>query len=208
VYEWGDNSSSLSYNDTERVLANNWSFTWTGWLKSNTPDGAHARVLNTPGFEINDRGNAMMFGIGDNFSHNWHTTGAIDLNMNDWTFVAMTYDGTGTDDILKVYKGTETSSVALVATFTEQGQDQLTRSSDGAPLFIGNNNISNPRPFDGYIDEFRVWGRRNENVNPDPSGALTLEDLETVRQYDLVPEPATIALLGLGCFGMLRRRRS
>jgi hypothetical protein len=54
-------------------------------------------------------------------------------------------------------------------------------------LFIGNSTASADRPFDGYIDEFRVWGRRNENVNPDPSGALTLEELETVRQYDIDP---------------------
>lgn len=104
-----------------------------------------------------------------------------------WTFVAVTYDGTTAGQF---YRGTDTTAVLSSA---------LTMPA-GASLNIGTSGnlylMSNPLTFrsvKGWIDDVRIY-----------DGALSPADVEQVRQDGLigVPEPCSIFLTGIGVLGL------
>ena len=80
-------------------------------------------------------------------------------------------------------------------------------TENAAVLAIGNdgNDTSFRRPFDGYLDNMRIWGDTTGN-----SGALTLAQLEAVRALDVspIPEPSAFAFIaGLGALVLAASRR-
>ncbi len=127
------------------------------------------------------------------FGNNWDSAAG-------WVFFAVVYDSLSAT--LDMYVGSDTVSVG----FNEQHfvfNGPLDIGTHGGTSTIGNaSDYGGDRPFAGMIDEFRIWS----SFGDDTSGALSIEQLEEVRAYD-VPEPVSLSLLGLGGIGVLLRRK-
>ncbi|MDR1279396.1 MAG: LamG domain-containing protein [Opitutaceae bacterium] len=176
------------------------SFTLQGWFYSDTQINGAARLLDdqsggAQGFGLRADNNAGRLVLTVN-STSSAASAASYTQTNQWVFFAVTYDGSQTSSNVNFYIGTTTSGVSLVGTHTlNAGQSQ----ANLLPLVIGNstgsNNASNinNRPFDGYLDNIRVYGSVNDNT-----GVLGIAQLEAIRSSDVtpVPEPVTTALLG------------
>lgn len=166
--------------EVELALMNVWSFTITGWFRDSTLD--QERILNSTLTEINQRGtiNDYQVGISD---PNWYRPGADFASAGHWRFFAITYDGTLTTDNFKSYYGTIAGEVTENGSFS-LGGGRLIRDGNGSILYLGNAGNYSNRPFTGHLDEIRIWADGPGEL-PDNQAALTLEQLETVRQYDL-----------------------
>jgi hypothetical protein len=69
---------------------------------------------------------------------------------------------------------------------------------------VGTGHAGNPfNCSSGYYDNVRIWASKT-----DGSGALTADQLEAVRQADLIPEPATMLILGMGGLLLTKRRKN
>ncbi len=186
--------------DTEVELAimNVWSFTITGWFRDSPGD--QERILNGTLTEINQRGTVtdLQIGISD---PNWYRTGADFYSGGHWRFFAITYDGTLSVDNLKTYYATEVGDVTQNGTFSVT-PGRLVRDGDGSILTLGNAGLESDRPFTGSMDEIRIWAD-GPGTDPDNRAALTLEELQKVREYDLtVPTVCSeIHRQGLGLMG-------
>jgi hypothetical protein len=117
------------------------------------------------------------------------STGTRYADAGDWVYFAVTYDGTATANNVRFYKGTRTNSVILLETRTlNQGR----ALANAASITIGNANSDGSlmRPFDGRLDDVRVFG---DKLNS--SGALTLQQLEWLRNKDVqnLSEPVTLS---------------
>lgn len=172
------------------------SFTLTGWFKtgSTTPIGANAFLINNQS------------GTTDGFRLYSGSTGSLALNVNGaavtssgastyaateaWVFFAVTYDGTLSSNNVKFYVGNTSAAASLNVT---RSLAQGIASANSGGFALGNVLNSNIRPFDGYLDNISVYGSQT-----DGSGVLSLAQIESVRQADLVPEPASLAFLGCG----------
>lgn len=205
-YMYGEFSTDTAM---EQALIDVQSFTYTTWVKTETANTANlqGRLLYTRAFEFNyiqgNIGQVNQYGrlairIG----------GSSYLNTNndyespdEWVFIALTYDGTKSADNLLCYVGNETTPVSLSTTLTAD-QGLLGRIDPGGNLWMGNvgNYQSGNRPYVGFMDEMRLY-----TSHDDASGVLDATALEEIRQFDLVPEPMTLALLGLGAFFVRRR---
>jgi hypothetical protein len=108
--------------------------------------------------------------------------GSVNINDGEWHHVAGVYDGT--EYILYIDGIQDGPSVPATGPIAQTTSHKLTIGA-----FESSGNVS--KFYDGYIDEVRVYD--------EALGAAAIQAL--------VPEPATIALLGLGGL-LLRRRRS
>lgn len=184
------------------------SFTLTGWFKTGS-----TTAIGNNAFLINNQS-----GTTDGFRLYSGSTGALALNVNGvavassgtstyaateaWVFFAVTYDGTLSSNNVKFYIGNTSTATSLNVTRTLA---QGTASANSGGFAVGNVLSSNIRPFDGYLDNISVYGSQT-----DGSGVLNLAQIESVRQADLVPEPANLAFLGCGAglLAVICRRRS
>ncbi|RRJ96101.1 PEP-CTERM sorting domain-containing protein [Opitutaceae bacterium TAV4] len=196
------------------------SFTISGWYNtaSATKAGNSARLVAAgTGFEIlfqvavtgaNPTPAALRVTHGS--SKGAMAMGASDTifyQTNTWIFFAYTFDG-GTG-VGTIYGGDKTTgAVSALATGSVASTGGVVTASGN--LFIGNQAGANQRPFDGLMDNVRVWGESSG-----AGGALSLAELQAVMTADLantpIPEPATTAaLLGAGFLMavMIWRRRS
>jgi len=174
------------------------SFTMSGWFKTDatTPLTDAARLL--------DKRDASAFGYSclgvkgapgkletDLSVSALGTTVASWSNTQTWVFFAITYDGTRTNQNLKYYRGYRTAddiggadpSVALMETLTA---NIGTISNSTAKLTLGNAPAANIRPFDGFLDNIRIYGSQ---VPGDSSGALSMGTLEAFRLVDMANPP-------------------
>lgn len=186
------------------------SLTLQGWFKtdSTTPIGNSARLfqnsLSGNGFALiaTTSGN-LQLSLGNGSSTNFASTTNSYSATQSWVFFAVTYDGTTTTNNVRFYVGDSVNAVSLAQTFSYAGG---VLGNDGAALAIGNESSSFQRPFDGSMDNFRIFGATGTSS----AGALGLTDLEAIRAADLtntvVPEPGTVALLGLAGIALLWRR--
>lgn len=191
------------------------SFTVQGWYNGASTPTNYARLIEIGSFGIWFQGTGS--GTVLQASSRLDATGttaqlltsndASMLQANTWTFFAFTYDGvTG---VASLYGGNSENSVSLLAstTFAASTLNTVT-SATSQGLAIGNGlGNASQRPFDGLLDNFRVWGEASG-----AGGALTKAQLEAVRLADLgysqIPEPSAFALLAaFGALGMAATRR-
>ncbi|MDO8094963.1 MAG: Ig-like domain-containing protein, partial [Candidatus Brocadiales bacterium] len=167
------------------------SFTLQGWFKTDGSTaidgvtGSDRAVLlqNGEGFTGNTNG-FQLFGHQGNLKLRVDNGDAEAPELayggtQSWIFFAVTYDGSSTANNVKFYKGSASSEVTLVATETiDMGQV----GSEAVGLGIGNESGSSGSPFDGYLDNVRVYGSQGDN-----SGVLTLAQLDSIRAGDVPP---------------------
>lgn len=158
------------------------SFTLQGWFKT---DGASVIGSTAYLFHVNNTGmislrsessgvlRLYVDGIAVSSASGAYNSAAT------WTYFAVTYDGTLTANNVKFYTGRSTAAVSLVSTHTLNAGP--VGSFGTQPLIIGNSAGGN-RPFDGLLDNVRLFGS-----TADGSGVLPLADLEAFRQADTTP---------------------
>lgn len=126
------------------------SFTVSMWFKAQQSGG---RLANDDSFELLSNG-----GINGAAAN---PTQFADLNK--WYFYAITYDGDLASNNVKIYRGfrnaTEAGGAAEVTNvFTTNISGGGTRPTGTFALLIGNRHAGgSDRPFDGWIDNFRIW---------------------------------------------------
>jgi len=163
------------------------SFTLQGWFKT---DGSTAIgggiskavvlhntsgiAVNAAGFELFGQQGDLKLAVDDS---NASTSAYGDTQS--WVFFAVTYDGTLASNNVKFYKGSGTSTVTQLGTQTVN-KGQVDSDTDG--LGIGNESGSSNFPFDGFLDNIRIFGSQSDN-----SGVLTLAQLESIRSGDVPP---------------------
>ena len=187
--------------------------TLTTWLNLQTDEGGNDRLLSTQnegplyeGFAFNlnnpntgDRaaGNFRLYlflGAEKGFVY---APSDVDTGAdNEWKFLAVTYDGTQTENNLKYYVGgVGTPVTQLGSTQTADGGALLASPANfalGHLSWLPTTELAPP----GYMDDARVYDE-----------VLDLAALNGVR-LENVPEPATMALLGLAGAALIRRKRT
>lgn len=107
--------------------------------------------------------------------------------LNEWIHIAATYDIANNDIV--IYKNGEIVANGQDQTFSAPSIENL----DSLFVGIGANNNGGGEWLHGLIDDLRVY-----------DGLLTQAEIQALA---LVPEPASLGLLGLGGLLALRRRR-
>jgi hypothetical protein len=118
---------------------------------------------------------------------------------NTWAFLAMTYDGTATEDNLGFYRNDISSGSAYLHGIRQTANAGAVNASNYPIHFGSGSNV--------IIDNIKVFGSKT-----DTSGDLSANDtLKYIFWNDMyaeeVPEPATLTMLGMGLFGCLARRK-
>jgi hypothetical protein len=196
VYSWGTEDPNLPDTALEEALKNPYSFTVCGWIKTNDPTD-QGRVLVTSNMQINYRETYLEFHLidGGQWQGSWvksDTDPGRYSSVEHWRFFAVTFDGsTNPEDPnnLKFYTATEFEGVVLDSMYSRDDaqfpagyfSSVAPNPDEGCFLAVGNSRAESNRPFQGYVDEVRIWLSKTD----DSSGALSLEQLEYVRQNDL-----------------------
>jgi len=190
----GATVTDASLNDS---LDNLTSMTLTGWYKA---DG----VLNAPNNPRLFNKAANTIGTGE-FAFYASDVSQLRLQLGatsfdapnslynqttEWVFFAVTYTG-GSGGAF--YAGDQ--DTAVTGTAGTYATSIANIGSNTLPLVLGNRSQTADRPFDGFLDDMRVY---NE--------ALNLSQIEGIRA-SAIPEPSGLALLGCSAMGLLLRRR-
>ncbi len=191
VYKWGPPSDNPEIG---RSLQDVWSFTYSAWIRTEEAV-EQGRLFSTGTIEINyinnpDRNqNYLGVRVGEDEPYvNSSNSGALWGSEEEWRFVVVTYDGTRDRDQLRFYSGTKNDPVQFDRAMTVQ-EGALDGTRRGRRFWIGNNvDINGPRAFIGLMDEVRIWARTDRTSD----GALSLEEIEAVRQWDVEGEVASI----------------
>jgi hypothetical protein len=128
------------------------------------------------------------------------STGAYYADVGVWVFFAVTYDGTATNNNVRFYRGLRTNSVTLRETRT-LNQGRVLANTGSITIGNANSDGSLMRPFDGWLDNVRVFGNKTNS-----SGALPLQQLEWLRVKDVqnLSEPETLSVTHAGLSAQLQ----
>lgn len=113
------------------------------------------------------------------------------IGVDTWTFVAAVFSN-GKD--VDFYTTTTAGDVGTAVSGSMTATNAIQASTED--LYIGRRPGTDQRVFPGDIDNVRIY-----------DSALTASELDAVSQFNDIPEPASLALLGLGGLAMLSRRR-
>ena len=111
-----------------------------------------------------------------------------DFDLTEWHHYVGTFDATS--GALKLY-------VDGVLRNEADGGDNLTLTSQSNPTYIGFDNATGSRYFDGNLDEAAIYG-------------AVLSDSQIAAHYlaaEVVPEPATLAVAAMGLLVLAARRK-
>lgn len=176
------------------------SFTVTGWYNSAsaTAPGNYARLLDCGNVSVLlNPGGIINFGVTGASGTVYGTSAASSQysTAGSWVFFAVTYDGSLTSNNANFYVGNSTTTLTQVGTaVTINAGAVKTGTTD---LAIGNISGTLNRPFDGYLDDFSVYGSTSGS-----GGVLTVGELEAIR-LTAVPEPNAFAFVIAGVGLML-----
>jgi len=174
------------------------SYTVCGWINTRdiAANGSESYIMKSwgAGPSLKWRGDGRMQVL-DTVDNTWRYAGYNQGYSNgNWVFFAVTRDSSS----IRYYFGSETGAVVAGAATTGLS---LAATGTSTRLVLGGATYNGTDPyFNADMDEIRFYKA------VDNSGALTLAQLEEIRQFDIVPEPATMALFGLGIF-IIRRKK-
>ncbi|MBC2601503.1 LamG domain-containing protein [Puniceicoccus vermicola] len=187
------------------------SFTITGWFKTDGVPFEYGATL----FAMSDGStNGISLSTGNNENDgrirmrvNGTATDSSAVNryntVSDWQFFAVTYDGTSSSNNVNFYVGTEEDALSLVSVGSLNAG--VVESATGRPVVLGNNQDSNTRPFDGFLDDFRLYG---ESTGAD--GVLDFSEIEQIRASSIPELSSSSMVITIFAFAMVhfvRRRR-
>lgn len=168
------------------------SMTVCGWLKPyNSTDPSRRLFSNATGVDINVSYSKLTVVV--NGSAASQAT-AFSINEGQWQFFAVTYDST--TNTVGYFRSASTSPLSNPLLTNTTTLDAGAIGSSANDIFIGNYPGSSTHGLTGLYDNIALY-----------DSALTQTELETVMQYNDIPEPTTMALLGLGGIAALIRRR-
>jgi hypothetical protein len=155
-----------------------------GWFKTESGSISNtARLLQSVGTEnlnlYEAAGSGLRFQVGGSYVNSGPNTYT---NAGSWTFFAVTYDSTvaaGNDNV-NFWIGDE-KGLFLVSSAELTGAGAWDGLGASADFAIGNRHGSTSagdlnRPFDGYIDDFRIYGASDGS-----SGVLSYDQLNDIR---------------------------
>jgi hypothetical protein len=161
------------------------SFTFQCWFNASVTPGNAARLLEAGSFAVFAGETSILYCNGLNARASTTAYG----EANQWIFFAVTYDSTQTENNVAFYYGTETTPVTQVGSYETLNGGPV---ADNQQVTVGNYNAGNYRPFQGYLDDLRLFGSAS-----DSSGVLSQSQLETIRQQDInnVHTVATVPII-------------
>ena len=180
-----DSFQTLSYKGgiVTDVMSEAHSYTMCFWV--NTRDaannGSESYIFNqfgtgTPRLKWRSDGRMQLMVNGTWYYADWNTMNSA----GNWVFVALTVDSTS----VKFFAGTKTTAVTAAGAATGLTVPPLPTLLGGTTtnVFVLNGSTYNGTDtYAGYdMDEFRVYSSKTND-----SGALSLQTLEEIRQYDL-----------------------
>jgi hypothetical protein len=163
--------------------------TLAAWIKLDSWGNESGRIMsqvsggvtsgNAKGFEwaMNITSHCFAFLLYNNSSYCIVNSANESLSLNSWYYVAVTWNGA---QMTAYINGSQSGNVV---------SQTVNPANPAVNLHIGEKPDHHTGPFDGYIDDVRFY-----------DSALSQEEIAA-----LMPEPATIILLGLG--GLLIRRK-
>jgi hypothetical protein len=201
-------TGGIALNTTDNSVTTLSSWTVSGWYKTDVgtilngggtvlfqspitfsalPDGSPG--ISTAGFAVraeNPNGlrvtvNGINTGVG--------SAGNTWTDEAKWVFFAVTYDGTQSVANIRYYRGYRNAAEAGAnpAGVTQVAFDTIAQGTTlpAHGLAIGNRTEDYNRAFDGFLDNMRVFGARDNS----PGGALSLTQLEILRAGDITAGP-------------------
>ena len=176
--------------------------TITAWIKlSSSPSDTRRIVSNQDNTDGSREGIEFAITSGDNLQVLRGLNGGSDdavtstatISLDTWTFVAGVFSG-GKD--VDFYTTTTAGAVGTAGSGNMTATNAIQASTED--LYIGRRPGSDQRVFPGDIDNVRIY-----------DSALSASELDAASNFNdaVIPEPASLALLGLGGLTMLSRRR-
>ena len=208
---------SLSNNDTDLIdaawtgIAGNTDRTVSFWTKKTGTTDTTVFVewgVNTNGnrFSVTQEisanqpstGASLPGGVRTELQGDYRSTPAAGPNIADgnWHHVAVVldYDGVGNAQLEEVTMYVD--GIAMLA-YADNANQQLINTLTTNPVSVAGGTLNGQSRFlNGLIDEVGIWSR-----------ALSAQEVADLAAGTVVPEPGSLALLGLGGLMILRRRR-